>query len=153
MPSQGFVVLRTVAATMAAEETRLVANVIAAALPASRNGHGHSSVLQNTRRGTVERVTNMAHGKCTGWSRELAGQLSCAESLRDMGFKRPGAAPDNVSLEQETVLAHYAWEVHIRLLGIHLETMLSYSHAFPFMVVWAAAQRQSLGCCVLATFV
>ena len=45
-PSQGFAVLRTVAATMAAEETRLLANLIAVALSASRKEHGHSIVLQ-----------------------------------------------------------------------------------------------------------
>ena len=117
---------------MASEESLRLARLIVGLLSHSRKEHGHGIVCHKTKRGSMERLTNLAIHGWEKWLNALAGQLSDQALLLQLGISAPDAVGrDEMHIEVETMLAHYAWQMQLQLLGVHLEHMLHYSWSFP----------------------
>lgn len=137
-------VLQTVVGTMACRETFHLTSLIVYCLKPSRVEHGRSIVMQKTRRGSLQRTADMAGGAFVSWLNTLAGQLACPETLNTIGFSTPQTESATLSIEMETMMAHYMWQLQCRLLGTHVESALAYRWSFPMMAFVLVDQRPDL---------
>ena len=128
--------LHAVSATMAAEETLVLTRLIVGSLKPSRADHGRSTVMQKTRRGTQWCVADMACGGWQRWLYGLAAQLSKSSFLEEVSMAKPVASEAALNTEQETMLGHYAWQLHLSLLGHHLVWLSGFTWSFPMVAFW-----------------
>ena len=128
-------VLHVAAATMAAPETLSLTAMIVSCLRVSRKEHGQAIVIYETRKGTLWRNAEMAAGQWRGWLNQLAMLLREPSTLRQAGISSlDGPCLWDMDLEQENMVAHYAWQLNINLLAVHTLSSLAYTWSFPMMV-------------------
>ena len=79
----------------------------------------------------------MANGEWNQWLDGLAGILNFPGTLRRCGVsKLDEPTMWEMSVEQESLVAHYMWQLRITLLGSHLTTLLSACWSFPNMATF-----------------
>ena len=73
--------------------------------------------------------------KWRGWLNQLAMLLREPSTLRQAGISSLGGPfLWDMDLEQENMVAHYAWQLNINLLAVHTLSSLAYTWSFPMMV-------------------
>lgn len=125
-------VLHCVAATLFSSVNRLLSAMLTVFVRPLREAHGKRIVMQKTPRGCRTYSVDIACGRWLMWEMPLVAQLTSESALRAAGFSAATDDDDEVvSVAEEEMLAHYAWDFVTRLLGARVVGWLLSSWALP----------------------